>query len=76
MLATNHRQILLETDTPYMVPANVYGALEPNQSRLPFSHLLMIPWMAEFMVGIMGEGWDAERVLDVVRDDAKSIYRV
>ncbi len=60
MLATDNRWILLETDMLYMVPANVYGMLEPNQSRFPFSHLLMIPWTAEFVAGIMGEGWDAE----------------
>ncbi|PBK59227.1 Metallo-dependent hydrolase [Armillaria solidipes] len=71
MSATNNKRILLETDVPYMVPANVYGALEPKQSRLPFSHLLMIPWIAEFVVGVMGDGWDTERVLDVVREGAK-----
>ncbi|PBK93077.1 hypothetical protein ARMGADRAFT_1046115 [Armillaria gallica] len=35
---------------------NVYDALEPKQSRLPFLHLLIIPWMAEFVAGIMGDG--------------------
>ncbi|KAK0443021.1 uncharacterized protein EV420DRAFT_1485131 [Desarmillaria tabescens] len=36
MPATDKR-ILLETDASSLVPANVYGALEPKQSRFPFS---------------------------------------
>ncbi|SJL11823.1 uncharacterized protein ARMOST_15234 [Armillaria ostoyae] len=74
MSANDNKRILLETDAPYMVPANVYGALEPKQSRLPFSHSLMIPWTAEFVAGVMGEGWGTERVLDVAREGAKRVY--
>ncbi|PBK82694.1 Metallo-dependent hydrolase [Armillaria gallica] len=76
MSATDNTRILLETDAPYMVPANVYDALEPKQSRLPFSHSLMIPWMAEFIAGVMGAGWGTERVLDVAREGAKRVYSV
>lgn len=76
MSAADNQRILLETDAPYMVPANVYDALEPKQSRLLFSHSLMIPWTAEFVAGIMGEGWDTERVLDVAREGAKRVYGV
>ncbi len=59
-----------------MVPANVYSVLEPKQSRLPFSHSLMIPWTAEFVAGVLGDGWDTERPLDVAREDAKRVYGV
>ncbi len=59
-----------------MDPANVYAALEPKQSRLPFSHSLMIPWRAEFMAGVMGEGWDTERVSDVTREGGKRVCGV
>ncbi|KAK0462579.1 Metallo-dependent hydrolase [Desarmillaria tabescens] len=76
MAASGNKRILLETDAPYMVPANVYGALEPKQSRLPFSHSLMIPWTAEFVAEVMGEGWDAERVLNVAREGARRVYGV
>ncbi|KAK0239609.1 hypothetical protein EDD85DRAFT_920113 [Armillaria nabsnona] len=64
MLASDNKRILLETDAPCMVPANVYDALEPKQSRLPFSHSLIIPWTAEF------------RALDVGREGAKKVYGV
>ncbi|KAK0506755.1 hypothetical protein EDD18DRAFT_1098001 [Armillaria luteobubalina] len=37
MSVVNNKRILLETDAPYMVLANVYGPLEPKQSRLPFA---------------------------------------
>ncbi|KAG7440226.1 uncharacterized protein BT62DRAFT_1012875 [Guyanagaster necrorhizus] len=75
MAATDNKRILLETGAPFMVPANVYGALEPKQSRLPFSHSLMIPWTAEFAADVMGEGWgwDKERVLNVSREGARMI---
>ncbi len=56
MSANDNERILLETDAPYMVPANVYDTLEPKQSRLPFSHSLIIPWTAEFVAGVMGDG--------------------
>ncbi|KAK0438372.1 hypothetical protein EV421DRAFT_2010654 [Armillaria borealis] len=52
------------------------NALEPKQSRLPFSHSLMIPWTAEFVADVMGDGWDTERVLDVAREGAKRVYGV
>ncbi|PBK84794.1 hypothetical protein ARMGADRAFT_1036744 [Armillaria gallica] len=32
--------------------------------------------MAEFLAGIMGEGWDAEMVLDVAREDAKRLLQI
>ncbi|KAK0199546.1 hypothetical protein DFS33DRAFT_1388510 [Desarmillaria ectypa] len=76
MTATDNKRFLLETDAPYMVPANVYDALEPRQSRLPFSHSLMIPWTAEFAAGIMGNGWDTVRVLDIAREGARNVYGV
>jgi hypothetical protein len=53
-------RILLETDAPYMIPANIYPSLyaEPpagkgmkSNTRLPLSHCGMVPWTA---------GWVAE----------------
>lgn len=46
----------------------MYGALLSKQSGVPFSHSLMIPWMAEFVVGTIDEGKAAEKVLGVARD--------
>ncbi len=40
----------------YVVPENMYGALLSKQSRIPFSHSLMIPWMAEKVLGIARDG--------------------
>ncbi|KAF5360149.1 hypothetical protein D9758_011347 [Tetrapyrgos nigripes] len=48
-------RILLETDAPYMVPANIYNSIKPingqvMKGRLPLSHSAMIPWTADFVV--------------------------
>lgn len=45
-------RILLETDAPYMVPANLYSSLtslEMKGKRLPLCHTGMIPWTASFV---------------------------
>jgi TatD DNase family protein len=53
-------RILLETDAPYMIPANIYPSLYAgppegkgmkSNTRLPLSHCGMVPWTA---------GWVAE----------------
>ncbi|TFL03775.1 Metallo-dependent hydrolase [Pterulicium gracile] len=70
-------RILLETDGPYMVPANLYASPHMKDvSRLPLCHTGMIPWTAEFAAGVFGEGWDAERVLKVGRENAAKVYGV
>jgi TatD DNase family protein len=71
-------RILLETDAPYMVPANITPqtlGLKSGQ-KLPFSHSGMIPWTAEFVANVAGEGWDAERVLAVARENARAVYGI
>ncbi|THU83511.1 Metallo-dependent hydrolase [Dendrothele bispora CBS 962.96] len=58
---SSNLRILLETDAPYMVPANIYDSLnsfkppgvngQTLKGRLPLSHSAMIPWTANFVVG-------------------------
>lgn len=57
MASTNPSKlrILLETDSPYMVPANIYPSLpKALKGKLPICHTAMIPWTAEFVAGILG----------------------
>ena len=68
-------RIVLETDAPYMVPANLYNALPDLKGRkLPLCHSAMIPWTAEFIAQVAGEGWDAERVMKEARENARRMY--
>lgn len=59
-------RILLETDAPYMIPANIYAALtSPDMKgkkpkRLPLCHTGMIPWTADFVAGVLNEGNSAD----------------
>ncbi|KAK1218233.1 hypothetical protein PQX77_019084 [Marasmius sp. AFHP31] len=81
-------RILLETDAPYMVPANIYGSLSSLLgNRLPLSHSAMIPWTADFVSGVLKEGkegdgegeqggWDSAKVLEVGRENARKVYGV
>lgn len=63
-----------------MVPSNIYPALTAADSsfkgRLPLCHTAMIPWTAEFVAGIIGEEWDAAKVMEVARQNAKEVYGV
>lgn len=69
-------RILLETDAPYMVPANIYDTLTAVKGRLPICHTAMIPWTADFVANVAGEGWDADRVMKEARDNARRVYGV
>lgn len=85
-------RILLETDAPYMIPANIYPSLTApamKGKRLPLCHSGMIPWTADFVAEVINEpgvstkeagpghgGWDAAKVMQVARDNAKAIYGV
>ncbi|KAJ8089492.1 hypothetical protein PM082_014746 [Marasmius tenuissimus] len=78
-------RILLETDAPYMVPANIYASLSSlSGNRLPLSHSAMIPWTADFVSGVLkekegetdGDGWDSMKVLEVGRENARKMYGV
>jgi len=71
-------RILLETDAPYMIPSNLTNqalSLKSGQ-KLPFSHSGMIPWTAEFVANVAGDGWNAERVLAISRTNARAVYGV
>ena len=69
-------RIILETDAPFMVPANIYGSLPAVKGRLPLCHTAMIPWTAEVVAAAGGEGWDVDRVLELGRINAHSIYGI
>ncbi|KAI0312093.1 hypothetical protein OF83DRAFT_1176966 [Amylostereum chailletii] len=71
-------RILLETDAPFMVPANLYGALPPavKNARLPLSHTAMIPWTAQFVAEVSGGKWGVEEVMKLGRENARIVYGV
>lgn len=69
-------RIVLETDAPFMIPANIYSALPTMKGRMPISHAGMIPWTAEFVANVAGDGWDIDRVMREARENAKNIYGV
>lgn len=61
-----------------MTPSNLTPqslGLKSGQ-KLPFSHSGMIPWTAEFVAQVAGEGWDTDRVLTVARENARAVYGV
>lgn len=70
-----------------MVPSTIYrdsalSAKEGFKGRLPLSHTGMIPWTAEFVAGLTGEGeegggkWDVEAVMREARNNAREVYGV
>lgn len=82
-----------------MIPSNIYKtpALKGPKglkrgSKLPLCHSAMIPWTADFIVGLVrgelgstngngevteGEdGWDADRLLVESRDNARLVYGI
>jgi TatD DNase family protein len=59
-----------------MVPANIYGSLPGVKGRLPLCHTAMIPWTAEFVATVAGEGWDVDRVLELGKINANCIYGI
>jgi TatD DNase family protein len=69
-------RIILETDAPFMVPANIYASLPTIRGRLPLCHTAMIPWTAEAVATIAGEGWDVDRVLELGKVNANNVYGI
>jgi TatD DNase family protein len=69
-------RIILETDAPFMVPANIYGSLPAVKGRLPLCHTAMIPWTAEVVAAAAGEGWDVDRALELGRINAHNVYGI
>ena len=71
-------RIVLETDSPYMIPSNLTQqtlGLKSGQ-KLPISHSGMIPWTADFVANLAGERWDVDKVLAISRENARAIYGV
>ena len=73
---TDTPRIILETDAPYMVPSNLYDALPGFKGRLPLCHTAMIPWTAQFVADAIGNGWDAGKVMELGRTNARTMYGV
>lgn len=76
--ASPRLRIVLETDSPYMIPSNLTQqtlGLKSGQ-KLPISHSGMIPWTADFVANLAGEGWDVDKVLAISRENARTIYGV
>jgi len=76
--STPRLRIVLETDSPYMTPSNLTQealGLKSGQ-KLPISHSGMVPWTAEFVANLSGEGWDVDKVLAISRENARTIYGV
>jgi len=59
-----------------MIPGNIYSSISSIKGKLPLCHSAMIPWTAEFVAGVAGQGWDMERVMHVSRENAKVVYGV
>jgi TatD DNase family protein len=79
---TSNLRILLETDAPYMVPANIYNSIKPVngevfKGRLPLSHSAMIPWTADFVVdGLKGNSTISSEDANKVPLDVDLVMRV
>jgi TatD DNase family protein len=84
-------RIVLETDSPYMVPANVYDDVPALKGKkFPICHSAMIPWTAKFVAAVVNEAlnaklgveglqaslWDADKVMAVARENARRMYGI
>jgi TatD DNase family protein len=69
-------RVILETDAPFMIPANIYGSLPTVKGRLPLCHTAMIPWTAEVVATVAGKGWDIDRVLELGKTNAHNVYGI
>jgi len=70
-------RLLLETDSPFMVPNNVQKAIKSmggKSTRLPVCWSGMIPYTAEWVADI--KGVSVEKVLEVTRDNAMKMYGI
>lgn len=59
-----------------MVPSNLYTTLSSLKGKLPICHSAMVPWTADFVAGLVGEGWDADKVMAEARENARLVYGV
>jgi len=59
-----------------MIPGNIYGSLSGMKGKLPISHTAMIPWTADFVAKVAGNGWNSEKVLGIAKENAHKVYNV
>lgn len=70
-----------------MIPSNVYRDIpRPTtgaSAKFPLSHTAMIPWTAEWVAKAAQEVnettceiWNAEKVLDIGKQNAKIVYNI
>ncbi|CAA7265636.1 unnamed protein product [Cyclocybe aegerita] len=65
-------RILLETDAPFMVPANLYDDLPAIKGKkLPICHSAMVPWTAKFVADVANQAVEKERKEGDEDGDAK-----
>lgn len=78
-------RILLETDAPYLAPANLPSKQigMTSKQRYPFCHGGVLPWTAEFVASVLNEGktdddtqWTTVDVLRQARENARACYRI
>ncbi|TNY22808.1 hydrolase [Rhodotorula diobovata] len=78
-------RILLETDAPFMPPANMANKQlgMTSKQRFPFAHGGVLPWTAEFVKRVLNEGkgededkWTTAGVLRQARENARLCYGV
>jgi TatD DNase family protein len=71
-------RILLETDPPYMFPANIYNDIpDLKGKRLPLCPTALILRTAEFVASVTTGGqWDADRVMREARENARKVYGI
>jgi len=84
-------RMLMETDSPFMTPKNIYKWLKKTRSneegrkRFEFSHSGMIPFTAELVAVWINEGRqvrgeegraDVEEVLETTRKNAERVYGI
>lgn len=71
-------RLLLETDSPYMLPTNLpVKEIGVKTARsLATCHSGMIPFTAEFVAEQAGNGWTTEEVITACRENARKMYGV
>lgn len=75
MARSGRLRIVLETDAPFLIPENIYDSLPGiKYGSLKFSHSGMIPWVAEYVAGVAGDGWDVARVMEESRSNVRNMY--
>lgn len=70
-------RIVLETDSPFMVPTTVYQAREHRRKKFVVSHSGMIPYTALKVCQLIGDSSvTVEDVLRVTTENARRLYNI